>query len=60
VIIGPFGFINTGENRLKPDLFSQSGVVLSPYDMRMRMLSYALDWLIVPIKETLREDYHKD
>nr|QXN75380.1 MAG: RNA-dependent RNA polymerase [Grapevine-associated mitovirus 5] len=60
VIMGPFGFLNTGENRFKPELFAQSGIPLSPYDLRLRTLSYALDWLIIPIKEVLREDYAKD
>lgn len=41
--MGPFGFLNTGENRFKPELFAQSGIPLSPYDMKLRTLSYALD-----------------
>lgn len=55
VIMGPFGFINTGENRFGAAL--QSGTTLSPYDMGLRSLSYTLDWLIIPIKEVIREDY---
>lgn len=58
VLIGPFGFINTrvnvGIGQVLPAEYS-----ITPYSMKMRNLTYALDWLIVPIKEAIRKDYHK-
>jgi len=59
VIIGPFGFVSTGESRFGPQ-FTEAGTTLSPYDMKYRVLSYALDHLIPHIKDVIREDYAKD
>jgi hypothetical protein len=54
VLIGPFGFVNTGNISFK-SVYEQAGVELSPYDMRLRQLGYALDHLIPFVKDVLRE-----
>lgn len=58
VLIGPFGFVNTGPINFK-SVYEQNGVELSPYDMRLRTLGYALDHLIPFIKDELREEWVK-
>jgi len=54
VLIGPFGFINTGPISFK-SVYEQTGVELSPYDMKLRQIGYALDHLIPFVKDVLRE-----
>jgi len=59
VLIGPFGFINTGPISFK-SVYEQTGVELSPYDMKLRQIGYALDHLIPFVKDVLREQWEKD
>lgn len=56
LLIGPFGFVNTGLSAVGP-LIKRAEQSLTPYDMRLRNLSYVLDSLIYPIKKILKEDY---